>query len=547
LVYKATTDKGPVLAVPAVTAWTWAGPYLGVNVGYAWGKSDTDTTISDAIAGTPLVAASTSGTFTGAMYGAQAGFNWQWGAFVAGIEADVQNSRQGERTTALSCAGATCTPLLGALGFDAPVSARMEQRLEWFSTVRGRLGVTPTPSSLIYATGGLAIGRIKTSGTISGSSLGLTEEITEGVVVEIDEEGNPIELPVEVPVVVASANPTGTTFFSQQTKLGWTAGAGAEVRLGGNWTGKVEYLYLDFGTVSTTASLPQNTTPIAVNFNSRVTEHLVRLGVNYKFDPLGVYGAFAATGPMVFKAPVRSTWTWAGFYLGGTIGYGWGKSDTDTVFSDVASTGQLLATTSSNRLDGAIGGAQAGYNWAAGNLLAGVEADLNYSGQRAGLTSTCPGEVCNPALVGVVGDPSVQALFEQSQKLEWFTTLRGRLGAVVTPGAVAYVTGGLAVGEVMTAGTVFGFDGEGNPVNTIVSSHNTKAGWTAGGGVEARLFGNWTGKLEYLYLDLGSITTVPTPAPGATVAAAFNSRVTDNIVRLGVNYKFDPNEIWGYW
>jgi opacity protein-like surface antigen len=137
-------------------------------------------------------------------------------------------------------------------------------------------------------------------------------------------------------------------------------------------------------------------------------------------------------------------------------------------------------------------------------------------------------------------------VFEQSQKLEWFATLRGRLGAIVTPDAVAYVTGGLVVGEVMTAGTVFGFDGDGNPVNTIVSSHNTKAGWTAGGGLEARLFGNWTGKLEYLYLDLGSVTTVPTPAPGATVAAAFNSRVTDSVVRLGVNYKFDPNEIWAY-
>jgi len=98
----------------------------------------------------------------------------------------------------------------------------------------------------------------------------------------------------------------------------------------------------------------------------------------------------------------------------------------------------------------------------------------------------------------------------------------------------------------MTAGTVFGFDGDGNAVNTIVSSHNTKAGWAVGGGLEARLAGNWTGKLEYLYLDLGSITTVPTPAPGATVAAAFNSRVTDNVVRLGVNYKFDSNEIWRY-
>ncbi|MGA7487943.1 MAG: TonB-dependent receptor, partial [Xanthobacteraceae bacterium] len=548
LVYKAPFSKGPALPPPLVTAWTWAGPYLGLNAGYALGKSNTDTTISDAIAGTPLVASSNSAKLTGMTYGAQAGFNWQSGAFVAGIEADVQNSRQPGRVTTLDCAGATCNPALGALGFDAPVSARMEQRLEWFGTLRGRLGVTPTPGSLLYATGGLAVGRIKTSGTISGSSLGLTPDVTEGVVVDVDEDGNPIEIPVEVPIVVASADPTSTTFFNQTTKLGWTVGAGAEVRLGGNWTGKVEYLYLDFGTVSTSASLPQNATPIAVNFNSRITENLVRLGVNYKFDPLGaVYDAPAGVaGPLVFKAPLRSAWTWAGFYLGGTIGYGWGTSKTDTVFSDLAGAGQVFASNASNRLDGAIGGAQAGYNWLAGNLLAGVEGDLNYSGQRAGLAAVCPGEICNPALVGVVGDPSALALFEQGQKLEWFATLRGRLGATVTPGAVAYVTGGLAVGEVMTAGTVFGFDGDGEQVNTIVSSHNTKAGWTAGGGVEARLFGNWTGKIEYLYLDLGSITTVPTPAPGATLAAAFNSRVTDNIVRLGVNYKFDPNDILSY-
>ena len=54
----------------------------------------------------------------------------------------------------------------------------------------------------------------------------------------------------------------------------------------------------------------------------------------------------------------------------------------------------------------------------------------------------------------------------------------------------------------MTAGTVFGFDGNGNPVNTIVAGHNTKAGYAVGGGLEGRLVGNWTAKIEYLYLDL---------------------------------------------
>jgi opacity protein-like surface antigen len=205
---------------------------------------------------------------------------------------------------------------------------------------------------------------------------------------------------------------------------------------------------------------------------------------------------------------------------------------------------ELFATTRSRRLDGAIGGAQAGYNWLAGVLLVGIEGDLNYSGQRAKFNAVCPGVICNPNLIGAVDDPSVIARFEQGQKLEWFATLRARLGVVATPDAIAYVTGGVAVGEVMTAGTVFGFDGNGNPVNTIVSSHNTQAGWTVGGGLEGRLVGNWTAKIEYLYLDLGTVTTIPAPAPNSTTALAFNSRVTDNIVRAGVNYKFDANEIW---
>ena len=95
----------------------------------------------------------------------------------------------------------------------------------------------------------------------------------------------------------------------------------------------------------------------------------------------------------------------------------------------------------------------------------------------------------------------------------------------------------------MTAGTVLGFDGNGNPVNTIVSSHNTKAGLAVGGGIEGRLAGNWTAKIEYLYLDLGTVTTIPAPAPNSTTATAFNSRITDNLLRVGVNYRFAANDI----
>ena len=98
--------------------------------------------------------------------------------------------------------------------------------------------------------------------------------------------------PVGLPPVASGINPVSTSFTSHTTKVGWALGAGAEVRLGGNWTGNVEYLYLDFGNVSTTASLPANLTPLAVDFNSHVTDHIVRVGLNYKLDPLGaVYDA----------------------------------------------------------------------------------------------------------------------------------------------------------------------------------------------------------------------------------------------------------------
>jgi outer membrane immunogenic protein len=89
----------------------------------------------------------------------------------------------------------------------------------------------------MYVTGGLAVAEIKTAGTISGSSL------------SFDENGNPIVTPV------------GVGFYDHRTKAGWTAGAGIEAHLSGNLTGKVEYLYLDFGRVSTTATNPLNATP----------------------------------------------------------------------------------------------------------------------------------------------------------------------------------------------------------------------------------------------------------------------------------------------
>src|SRR5262249_13748259 len=150
------------------------------------------------------------------------------------------------RATTFNCAGATCNPTASASGLDAPVTTSTAQRLEWFGTLRARLGATPTPDSLIYATGGLAVGRIKTSGTITGSGSSLTqsvtqagapvvaEEVTPGVGNSGDDDDDNNSSPVGTPSVGASINPVSTSFTSHTTKVGWAIGAGAEVRLGGN-------------------------------------------------------------------------------------------------------------------------------------------------------------------------------------------------------------------------------------------------------------------------------------------------------------------------
>jgi iron complex outermembrane receptor protein len=606
-------DKGLSLyKAAALSPWTWAGLYLGGNVGHGWGKSNTNTLLSDATVGTPLLATNTPGTLNGMSFGGQTGFNWQSGPWVLGIEGDAQQAQQRGRATMLNCAAATCNPGAGAFGLDAPVITSMAQRLEWFGTLRARLGATPTPDSLVYATGGLAVGRIKTSGTISGLGGSLIQSVTQNgtpvmtpdVTLDVGTGGGGNDLnndnssPVGIPPVATGINPVSTSFTGHTTKAGWAIGAGAEVRLGGNWTGKIEYLYLDFGKVSTTASLPADLTPLAVEFNSHVTDHIVRVGLNYRLDPLGVvYDApKGLKGPTLYKAPALPAWTWAGLYLGANVGYGWGKSSTDTVFTDATTGAPLFATITSAALKGVSFGGQAGFNWQSGPWVVGLEGDAQQSQQRGQATTfNCAGATCNPAVSAFGFDAPVTA--SMAQRLEWFRTLRARLGRILTPDFMVYATGGLAVGRIKTSGTISGSSlavtqgvrhsvmpgvehtvTEGvvsngdddepipvpvdvpinipvdipfvtasiNPVSTQFTSHTARAGWALGAGAEFRLGGNWTGKIEYLYLDFGKVsTTAGLPTNSTPLAINFNSHVTDHIVRVGVNYKFDPNALWG--
>lgn len=173
--------------------------------------------------------------------------------------------------------------------------------------------------------------------------------------------------------------------------------------------------------------------------------------------------------PAPYVQPVAA-FTWTGFYIGANAGYGWGTSN----FSDPG---------------GFIGGFQAGYNFQFGSpFVLGVETDINFSGMSAG-----------------------------SYSLDYFGTVRARLGYSFDR-VLVYGTGGFAYGQ--GSADFFG-----------LSSTATQTGWTIGAGAEVGFDRNWSAKLEYLYVDMGS-STFP------TLIGPVTTGLDANILRAGVNYRF---------
>ena len=229
--------------------------------------------------------------------------------------------------------------------------------------------------------------------------------------------------------------------------------------------------------------------------------------------------AFAADLPV--KAPARviapMAYNWTGFYAGLNIGGSWGRQDNALV----SSTG-IVEFTNSDKIDGVIGGGQIGYNWQSNQWVFGIEADFQGSGQKGNGSFFIPAVGGNLALV----IPSTSITYEE--KLNWFGTVRGRLGYAFDRW-LPYVTGGWAFGH----GEINGSRTTG-AVNTVFSGSEDYSGWTLGGGVEWAFANNWSAKAEYLYIDFGDGPTVPI----TTGVNVVSGKMTDNIVRIGVNYKF---------
>jgi outer membrane immunogenic protein len=250
--------------------------------------------------------------------------------------------------------------------------------------------------------------------------------------------------------------------------------------------------------------------------------------------------AFAADLPprTYAKAPaVAPVTNWSGLYVGGNLGYGWGSGNTDFSFLPSPAEFGLNNTTLGARSSGVIGGAQLGYNWQIGSVVTGVEADIQGSGIK--------GSARAPAIPTIV---LLESSLSSEHKLSWFGTVRGRLGVTVTPELLLYGTGGLAYGRVDASANwfePFEVGGLHFQQQAPASVSKTKIGWTAGAGAEWMFARNWSAKLEYLYVDLGSesaigdvTTNFPDPGvPGLKVGYTWHTR--ENIARVGVNYHFN--------
>ncbi len=250
----------------------------------------------------------------------------------------------------------------------------------------------------------------------------------------------------------------------------------------------------------------------------------------------------------VQTASAQNAISWTGFYVGANVGYSWGNADTaESIVAPWATSiggsgfpfpGGTAVTDALNP-SGVIAGGQFGYNWQfAPGWLAGFETDFQWSGQKDSGSGSFNGQFNFPcgATTCIFSDT-----LDVTAKLTWFGTARGRVGTLWN-GMLFYGTGGLAYGHVTVSGTnTLYLEQQSSGANvtyvTPFSYSKTKLGWVLGAGIEGAVgMSNWTWKIEYLHIDLGSIGGGNIGSTPNFTFASFN--FTDEIIRLGINYRF---------
>ena len=231
---------------PAPPPYSWTGFYLGVNGGAGSGTNEATFNIGQFLAGFGIPGVGfglplPSQTFTGFLGGATAGYNWQTGVFVLGIEGDFDGA---------FLQGNTACILLFNCGI----------KQDWVADVTARVGVVAFDKALVYVKGGAAWTDVKYS------------------------VGNTLTLPF--PPGVLTANATGT-----DTPVGGLLGMGIEYGFLPNWSAKIEYNFIDFGSFNEGLGITCGITPgpkcpaglPAAPFQFKETLQIMKAGVNYRF------------------------------------------------------------------------------------------------------------------------------------------------------------------------------------------------------------------------------------------------------------------------
>jgi len=239
--------------------------------------------------------------------------------------------------------------------------------------------------------------------------------------------------------------------------------------------------------------------------------------------------AFGADLPM--KAPPPAAYSWNGCYIGVSAGGGWGEhaGDRGIINSGNGTLNAGIGVPFGLDIEpsGAIGGGQIGCGFQTGPIIWGIETDIQGSGITGNAT------IYFPSPNGGITDATTAT---GEERLDWFGTTRARVGFTPMNSLLLYGTGGLAYGGVHSAASlVLTPPADGNYAG---ATSETKVGWTVGIGSEYAVSRNWSVKLEYLYLDLGTtnVRMVDPGRPGTFIDYSFSHR--DNIVRVGANYKF---------
>jgi outer membrane immunogenic protein len=235
--------------------------------------------------------------------------------------------------------------------------------------------------------------------------------------------------------------------------------------------------------------------------------------------------------PQFYGAGRLQAVEWTGLYFGVNAGYGWAKGSSNVIFTgpngSPTTTPLGLGPTElggtrvigSGNFSGAIAGGQMGYNWQAGSVVFGAEVDAQWSGQQKTLSAIC----------------TFDCVATEAMKIKSIVTGRGRIGWAFD-WFLPYVTAGAALVNrendlILTAAGVTGIF---KPLSS------STLGWTAGAGFEVALTSHWSARLEYLHIRTNDNATVAIPNVLGQGSALDDDARRDNILRVGLNYRFGP-------